>query len=520
MKIDNEQIQIIVESTFTGNRKRTNVKAIFRNVVITSLLASQLLSGNLMPVYADTTLPITDNAVMEYQINGLTEYLKETEATIVLLQRLIVKNQDLASTVGKLAVSLKQIETELNKTSDLDAVGKIIENVETVIKNINFPKDAIIQNLNALKTKYESLGGSVTATITTPQYKANPVNIKFADVNSTDWFYNYVNDLVGRGGIKGYPDGTFKPQGTITNAEYISMLVGSLGDKTTLGSIPSSGQWYQKNVEYLTIKNVDLSGVDYSKPINRESVAYITANLLFKDSYIKASKVVVENQDIQSAKGWFSDFNQVNSKNQQAIAYMYREGIIKGSVSNGKYVFKPQSNLTRAEAATIIVNALNVIEGKVSETKRAPITIREDDKNRTILPQAGDTFITKDGRSVVLTARVFSGAIIIGYDQGINIYTGMRYADGTFLEHGDNGTFWEGSKEDLKLINGQPYLVDTKTGMGYFASQWLCIRSELTSQANREISNPFEGQTFGPGDWLKYNGKQWIWQGPSTGQLD
>lgn len=518
MKIDNEQIQIIVESTFAGNRKRTSVKAVFRNVVITSLLASQLLSGNLMPVYADTTLPITDNVVMEYQINGLTDYLKEVETTIVLLQRLIVKNQDLASTIGKLAVSLKQIETELNNTSDLDAVGKIIENVETLIKNINVPKDAIIQNLNALKTKYESLGGSVTATITTPQYKANPVNIKFLDVKSTDWFYSFVNDLVGRGGIKGYPDGTFKPQGTITNAEYISMLVNSLGDKSTLNSIPTGVQWYSKNEEYLNIKKVDLSGVDYTKPITRESVAYITANLLMRDSYIKSSKETIENQDIEGAKGWFSDFNQVNSKNQQALAYMYREGIIKGSVSNGKYVFKPQSNLTRAEAATIIVNALNVIEDKVIETKRAPITIREDDKNRTILPQAGDTFVPIKGSPVVLTARDFSGTTIVGFDQGVNIYTGMRYADGSYLKDGDNGTkYWSGTSDDYKVIAGQVYMVDKKTGMGYFASQWHAIKGSLMTEAATTIKNPYERQEYGPGGWVVYDGKMWTWQGPSTG---
>src|SRR5699024_4308805 len=54
---------------------------------------------------------------------------------------------------------------------------------------------------------------------------------KFKDVKVSDWFVDTVSKLVGKGGIDGYSDGTFRPNNTITKAEFIKMTVGSLGYK-------------------------------------------------------------------------------------------------------------------------------------------------------------------------------------------------------------------------------------------------------------------------------------------------
>jgi hypothetical protein len=52
---------------------------------------------------------------------------------------------------------------------------------------------------------------------------------KFADVPATHWAAGYINVAVGYGVIKGYPDNTFKPEAPVTNAEAIAMLVRVLG---------------------------------------------------------------------------------------------------------------------------------------------------------------------------------------------------------------------------------------------------------------------------------------------------
>lgn len=52
---------------------------------------------------------------------------------------------------------------------------------------------------------------------------------KFKDVSSSHWGAGYVNLAVGNGVIKGYPDGTFKPEANVTYAEAFAMLVRVLG---------------------------------------------------------------------------------------------------------------------------------------------------------------------------------------------------------------------------------------------------------------------------------------------------
>ncbi|MBE7035620.1 MAG: S-layer homology domain-containing protein [Ruminococcaceae bacterium] len=61
-----------------------------------------------------------------------------------------------------------------------------------------------------------------------PTYAAN-----FSDVPESYHYYEAIQDLVARGVINGYEDGTFKPDATITRAEFCKMVIHSIG----LGSL-------------------------------------------------------------------------------------------------------------------------------------------------------------------------------------------------------------------------------------------------------------------------------------------
>ena len=47
---------------------------------------------------------------------------------------------------------------------------------------------------------------------------------EFSDFNSSHWAYEYVTALVNDGTINGYADGTFRPEGTVTRAEFVKMI--------------------------------------------------------------------------------------------------------------------------------------------------------------------------------------------------------------------------------------------------------------------------------------------------------
>lgn len=52
---------------------------------------------------------------------------------------------------------------------------------------------------------------------------------QFSDVKAGEWYTGYINLAVSQGFVKGYPDGTFKPNNTITNAEVITVILRILG---------------------------------------------------------------------------------------------------------------------------------------------------------------------------------------------------------------------------------------------------------------------------------------------------
>jgi len=54
-------------------------------------------------------------------------------------------------------------------------------------------------------------------------------NTDFADVKSTDWFANYIATAVNKGIVKGYGDGQFKPGNKISRAEFLKVAILTAG---------------------------------------------------------------------------------------------------------------------------------------------------------------------------------------------------------------------------------------------------------------------------------------------------
>ncbi|NPV69755.1 MAG: S-layer homology domain-containing protein [Firmicutes bacterium] len=99
---------------------------------------------------------------------------------------------------------------------------------------------------------------------------------KFSDVKAGEWYTGWVNLAVSQGYMKGYPDGTFKPQANISNAEVLTVLCRLLGYNDNL-----PGDW---PIEYL-VKAADLDisdGVtfDSSAPATRGIVAWFAEQSL------------------------------------------------------------------------------------------------------------------------------------------------------------------------------------------------------------------------------------------------
>lgn len=168
----------------------------------------------------------------------------------------------------------------------------------------------------------------------------------FDDIKN-HWAKDNIERLITTGSISGYPDGTFKPEQTITRAEFASMLcnVFKFENKGNQVFVDTREHWAKENISKATVAGV-VSGYneDVFGPndlITREQMAVMIA---------RAVKLPLITEDLA-----FSDNENISSWAKSAMTAVYKNKIMKGYPDN---TIKPQGKATRAEAVTVIINAL------------------------------------------------------------------------------------------------------------------------------------------------------------------
>jgi hypothetical protein len=67
---------------------------------------------------------------------------------------------------------------------------------------------------------------------------------KFSDVSATHWAFAFIGNVVEKGWLSGYPDGTFKPQNAITRAETVTAINNVLLRELALADVPTDAPVY------------------------------------------------------------------------------------------------------------------------------------------------------------------------------------------------------------------------------------------------------------------------------------
>lgn len=187
--------------------------------------------------------------------------------------------------------------------------------------------------------------GANTAKATTTTAPAS-----FKDLKSSHWAHKNIQTLVNLGGIKGYPDGSFKPEGTITYAELCSILLGATGTNTTA---PGGTNWAQfilsKSYDAKIADNKAIPLADANKAVKRDVMSMVLSN--------SATELRGENlSTLKDIDKYVRDWGSVGTKYQTYVNKCVANGLIQGDTSSN---FKPSSNLTRAEAATICLRLID-----------------------------------------------------------------------------------------------------------------------------------------------------------------
>ena len=99
----------------------------------------------------------------------------------------------------------------------------------------------------------------------------------FKDVSTSDWFANDLCVAKSLGIIKGYPDGNFKPNKSVSVAEAAKIVIVGLAKQKLSEGTP----WYQSYVDYLVQKNAVPTTVwSYTAAINRWETAQLISSFL------------------------------------------------------------------------------------------------------------------------------------------------------------------------------------------------------------------------------------------------
>lgn len=179
----------------------------------------------------------------------------------------------------------------------------------------------------------------------------------FSDVPTSYWGYQVINDLSSKEILNGYADGTFKPAATMSSVEFISTITKAYCVLNGL-SLPAdatlSQKWYEPAlnaaVSYKIITANQFSGKE-NTPITRSDMALLVSN---------AMSNVAAPADVSAALNKFSDaaeIKKLSASYQGAIAKLGNANIVAGDSKNA---FNPASNMSRAEAASVISNYLKL----------------------------------------------------------------------------------------------------------------------------------------------------------------
>ncbi|MBQ3022046.1 MAG: S-layer homology domain-containing protein [Clostridia bacterium] len=222
---------------------------------------------------------------------------------------------------------------------------------------------------------------------------------KYSDVPRSHWAHDAIVRASEKNWFSGYPDGSFRPNASITRAEALKVFVVFLGldyqsvDLSDLSySDISTSDWYAPYVEAgkdLFPSHTTIQGktpFNPNMPVTREDTIYALVKALGCDVDVKYTD--------QSVLNMFSDANSIsgNIKSIFSIALMHElvSGFPDGTI-------RAQAALTRAEFATLLLRGTehgfhDKYEAKISKVTVFPASPVEIEIGESVTLSANATY--------------------------------------------------------------------------------------------------------------------------------
>lgn len=204
----------------------------------------------------------------------------------------------------------------------------------------------------------------------------------FAYVSDTSghWAASHIDEMMGMGIIKGYPDGTFKPDKNITRAEFMVMVNTAFGFKDSVSKMysdVSTSDWFYSAANVANgagyITGYSDGTMRPNNPITREEAATMLAK----------AKGLTGNEEAYMK---FSDYMKI-TWSKSYVGAVSVASIMSGYPDGS---FGPTKSITRAESAVSIHKAMGIKGMDMSSSEMIY------DKQGTYGPSEGTETIEKN----------------------------------------------------------------------------------------------------------------------------
>jgi|GEM_PF-5793799 Uncharacterised Sugar-binding Domain./S-layer homology domain. len=179
---------------------------------------------------------------------------------------------------------------------------------------------------------------------------------KLTDIQN-HWAGKDIQAAVSLGIVKGYSDGTFRPNTNVSRSEFAVLLGRALKFPTdssslSFGDADNIPTWAKSYIAHAVQSGIISGYGDQTfrpdgKITRLELVAMLARALDLKSS--------------GNGKAPFADGDQISEWGQSYVTAAYEAGLIQGKADNR---FAPEDQATRAEAVTLILRAIRYLESK------------------------------------------------------------------------------------------------------------------------------------------------------------
>lgn len=183
--------------------------------------------------------------------------------------------------------------------------------------------------------------------------QASAASSPFADVPASHWACQDILAAKEKGFVDGVGGSRFAPEGTVTYAQFVTMLV------RACGNAPSAGQggalWYLPYMQaaekagLLTgtkVASSDTWNTTCVQAINRYEMALLLNNVL------TAKQIAAANLDQDAIASQITDAAQIPAAYRQAVFTCYHHGILNGMEDDA---FAGSASMTRAQACAVLM---------------------------------------------------------------------------------------------------------------------------------------------------------------------